>query len=164
MIVELYEANRYLPRALYYAQKSVEAVNDVPLQYREGARLRNLTILGRLCLALENDSKAEKVFSEALEAFQSLPSDSPWVKSKKTGFNTNAVFSLKSLGLLKENLKDYDSAIHFYKQGLTIESDQTELWTLLQRAYILKNGSDVGYDTFRETFAKTLPKQEIDHQ
>jgi thiol-disulfide isomerase/thioredoxin len=158
--LSLYEANRYIPTALYYAQKSVE-VDDVPIQYREGTRLRNLTILGRLYLAAGNDNEAEKAFSKAIVASQSLPSDHPWVKNKNTDFNAGVAFILKSLGLLKEKSKDYDSAIHFYKQGLTREPSHAELWTLLQRAYIFKNGSDAGYDAFREAFAKILPKQEL---
>ena len=164
------EEKIYITTALYYAKKAIESVNDIPLPYRDEKLFLYLKTLGDLLLYIRDNenlkitsqeistpdeySEAEKVFIKAIQVFQNLPPYSGLVK------NNMDVDVLKSLGLLREGQRDYETAMNYYKKAIMSEPFNTELWMLLQHAYTLKNGNEKGYDSFENNFEKSLPKIE----
>ncbi|MCX6170713.1 MAG: redoxin family protein [Ignavibacteriales bacterium] len=146
---------KYLPIGIKYAQKAIDNIDDLPLHYRNSKLFDYKRNLGENYLANSDYELAIKTYLEALTTYQTLPA---YDLSVKYEFDLSI---LSKLGMIYEIEKKYEFAKSYYKIALTKDPTDEDNWLALQRIYTILNHSDEGYNSYKENFIKTIPKEKL---
>lgn len=149
-----FSEGKYPQTALFFADRAVSHVTDVPEPYRNEALFRYHCLRGRCLQLLGRFESSEQAYIKAINILDSLADSGTF-----SDFGRR-VWAYQGLASLYEQQGRHGDAIGFYEKAVKSNPRNPELWMALQRNFNLAHGSDTGYEAFSRRLEASVRSDE----